>query len=282
MGESYVGVNKKQINPILGLTPLFSLYLVLSNPKQNVSRRFFLAALTIGRCRLMRLKNAALMLALSVISLSSGSAFATALEDASSDLMGPPISRQAKSAPVPGESVSMMTPAPSAAPVQISELPPAAYVAGVDNELFRRKLGLVSGYIQSYNKRLAWNDVSNIAQAIVQYSDRYSIDFRLLTSLIAIESGFRANAISSSGAIGMGQLKPDTAHWLGVVDPYNPVDNIAGTARFLSWLVNRYKGNLEFALSAYYQGPGFVDKNGIAPVCMPYLEKVNRALGPMM
>lgn len=80
----------------------------------------------------------------------------------------------------------------------------------------------------------------------------------------------------------MGQLKPDTAHWLGVVDPYNPVDNIAGTARFLAWLMHRYNGNLEMTLAAYYQGPGFVDKNGIAPVCMPYLEKVNRALGPLM
>jgi len=227
----------------------------------------------------MRFKNAALMLALSVTVLASGSAWATASEDPGSDAAGPP---------VPGAALMNATTLNAAAitstagPVQISELPPAPYLAGANNELSRQKMGMVVGYIQGYNKRLGLNDMSNIAQAIVQYSERYSIDFRLLTSLIAIESGFRSDAISSSGAIGMGQLKPDTAHWLGVVDPYNPVDNIAGTARFLSWLVNRYKGNLEFALSAYYQGPGFVDKNGIAPVCMPYLEKVNKALGPMM
>jgi hypothetical protein len=226
----------------------------------------------------MRFINAALTLALSLTLISSGSAWATALEDGASDSAGPPVSRMGP--PIPGASMQAMS--ISEPPLQISELPAAPYIAGANNEQFRQKMGLVVGYIQSYNKRLAWDDTSSIAQAIVQYSERYSIDFRLLTSLIAIESGFRRDVVSSSGAIGMGQLKPDTAHWLGVVDPYNPVDNIAGTARFLAWLVHRYNGNLEFALSAYYQWPGFVDKNGIAPVCMPYLEKVNRALGPMM
>jgi len=230
----------------------------------------------------MRLKYAALMLAFSLTVSNLGSSWATALEDAGIDSMGPPASRNSTmNPPVPGATDAMLAPS-SSAPVQISELPPAPYMAGVNNDLYRQKMGLVISFIQSYNKRLAWDNISNIAQAIVQYSDRYNIDFRLLCSLIAIESGFRSDAVSSSGAIGMGQLKPDTAHWLGVVDPYNPVDNIAGTARFLSWLVRRYNGNLEFALAAYYQGPGFVDKKGVAPVCLPYLEKVNRALGPLM
>ena len=231
----------------------------------------------------MRYTKAALVLALSLTVVSSTSAWATVQEDSSSDPSGPPVvlssamGGKSMGAPVPGDVMSVAEP-----PIQISELPSAPYVVGSNNEQVRQRLGQVVGYIQTYNKRLVWTDVSNIAQAIVQYSERYSIDYRLLTSLIAIESGFRRDVVSSSGAIGMGQLKPDTAHWLGVVDPYDPVDNIAGTARFLSWLVHRYNGNLEFALSAYYQGPGFVDKNGVAPVCVPYLEKVNRALGPLM
>jgi soluble lytic murein transglycosylase-like protein len=170
----------------------------------------------------------------------------------------------------------------AAEPIQISEATPAPFIAAQTSDLMRRKAGMVAGYIQTYNKRLAMDEIGNISQAIVQYSDRYGVDYRLLTSIIAIESAFRRDAISSSGAIGMGQLKPDTARWLGVLNPYDPVDNIAGTARFLSWLVKRYNGNLEYALSAYYQGPGSVDRNGITPVCMPYLEKVNRALGPLM
>lgn len=207
--------------------------------------------------------------ALSVVLLGSmfcvnpASAYATASEDAANDTMGP-------------------EPAQLAEPLQISEVPAGPYFAAESTDQLRRKVLSVTSYIQSYNRRLAADEVGNISQAIVQYSERYGVDYRLLTSLIAIESSFRRDAVSSSGAIGMGQLKPATAKWLGVMNPYDPVDNIAGTARFLAWLVKRYNGKLEYALSAYYQGPGFVDRNGIAPVCMPYLEKVNRALGPLM
>jgi len=206
---------------------------------------------------------ASAVLLCSFVCLNPSSAFATASEDAASGAIGP-------------------EPAKLAEPLQISEVPTGPYFAAESTDLLRRKLLLVSNYIQSYNRRLAADEVGNISQAIVQYSERYGVDYRLLTSLIAIESSFRRDAVSSSGAIGMGQLKPATAKWLGVMNPYDPVDNIAGTARFLSWLVKKYNGKLEYALSAYYQGPGFVDRNGIAPVCMPYLEKVNRALGPLM
>jgi soluble lytic murein transglycosylase-like protein len=171
---------------------------------------------------------------------------------------------------------------PKEAPVQISEAPASPLAAGRATDQFRKQAAVVAGYIANYNKKLAWSDVSAISDAIVQYSNRYGVDYRLLTSIIAVESSFRRDVVSSSGAIGMGQLKPDTAKWLGVLDPYDPVDNIAGTARFLSWLVRKYNGNLESALSAYYQGPGYVDRNGITPVCFPYLQKVNRALGGLM
>jgi soluble lytic murein transglycosylase-like protein len=160
-------------------------------------------------------------------------------------------------------------------PIQISEALGPAYRP---SNAFQKQVGLVSSYIATRNRALSPDEINSIAQAIVDYSNRYGIDYRLLTSLISVESSFRRNAVSPSGAIGMGQLKPDTAKWLGVLDPYDPVDNIAGTARFLAWLVRKYNGNLEAALSAYYQGPGFVDRNGVTDVCMQYLEKINRAL----
>lgn len=171
---------------------------------------------------------------------------------------------------------------PTALPVQISEAPPTPSVAPDSIRQMSAEVSRVANYIASYNKRLDSQETAGIAQAIVHFSNRYGVDYRLLTSLIAVESSFRKDVVSSSGAIGMGQLKPDTARWLGVLNPYDPVDNIAGTARFLSWLVRKYNGNLEYALSGYYQGPGYVDRNGITPVCMPYLQKINRALGSLM
>lgn len=214
-----------------------------------------------------------------LMGLQPSAAWATAAEEPSS-------SSQVTSAPkntAPITEVAIMSePQGPAEPVQISELPTSPYIAGQVSGLSQRKAATVINYIQNYNRKISSDEAGFLSQAIVNYSERYGVDYRLLTSLIAIESAFRRDAISSSGAIGMGQLKPKTARWLGVVDPYNPEDNIAGTARYLSWLVKRYNGNLEYALSAYYQGQGFVDRNGVAPVCMPYLVKVNRALGALL
>jgi hypothetical protein len=178
------------------------------------------------------------------------------------------------------ESVSLTD---SSEVLQISEAALSTpFMAAENTELLRQKVLMVTSYVQSYNSKLPSTEIGSIAEAIVRYSDRYGVDYRLLTSLIAIESAFRRDAVSSSGAIGMGQLKPTTAKWLGVVNPYDPVDNIAGTARFLGWLVRKYNGNLEYALSAYYQGPGYVDRNGVSAVCLPYLQKVNKALGTLL
>lgn len=153
---------------------------------------------------------------------------------------------------------------------------------GNRNRYGQRQSRSLVGYIQARNRNIASDEAFGFAQAIMQFSGQYGVDYRLLTSIIAIESSFRRDAVSSSGAIGMGQLKPDTARWLGVSNPYDPVDNIAGTARFLAWLLHKYNGNLEYVVSAYYQGPGHVDKNGISPVCRPYLQKVNNALGGLL
>lgn len=152
-----------------------------------------------------------------------------------------------------------------------------------ESSSFHNKYGqYLTNYIQNYNKRLTWDQASLISQSILRFSQRYNVDFRLITGLIAIESSFRSDVVSSSGAIGLGQLKPATAKWMGVVNPYDPVDNIAGTTRFLSWLLKKYDGSLDHALSAYYQGPGHVDRNGITPNCEPYLQKMNRVLATMI
>ncbi|MGE0199667.1 MAG: lytic transglycosylase domain-containing protein [Candidatus Melainabacteria bacterium] len=133
-------------------------------------------------------------------------------------------------------------------------------------------------FIQRYNKKLAWEEASGIARAILSASRYYKVDARLMTSLFAVESSFRTDAISSSGAIGLGQLKPDTARWLGVNNPYDPIDNALGSTRYVAWLAQRYNGSWDHALSAYFQGQGTIDRNGITNACIPYLTKINAVL----
>jgi hypothetical protein len=86
----------------------------------------------------------------------------------------------------------------------------------------------------------------------------------LFRSNIAVESAFNPEAESQVGAIGLGQLMPDTADALGV-DPHDPEDNLRGSARYLLAQLESF-GSAELALAAYNAGPEAVRKyDGIPP-----------------
>ncbi|XDD52297.1 lytic transglycosylase domain-containing protein [Leptospira sp. WS92.C1] len=118
----------------------------------------------------------------------------------------------------------------------------------------------------------------NLAEIIRKESEKNHLDPSLVQSVIKAESGFKANAVSPKGAIGLMQLMPSTANLLGVDDPSDPAENVAGGTKFLSDLMNKYK-NLDHALAAYNAGPGAVDRyGGIPPYkeTQKYVEKVKK------
>lgn len=84
---------------------------------------------------------------------------------------------------------------------------------------------------------------------------------------IEIESAYDPRALSGAGAIGLGQLMPDTARALGV-DPHDPRQNLDGSARYLLMMLDRF-GDSRLALAAYNAGPEAVDRHGGIP---PYRE----------
>jgi soluble lytic murein transglycosylase-like protein len=103
----------------------------------------------------------------------------------------------------------------------------------------------------------------------------------LLRSVVKQESGFRPCAISSKGAMGLMQLMPETADEFGVDNPFDPVANLDGGARFLKQLLNRYGGDLPKALGAYNAGPARVDAAAGVPAIPETVDYVRQILAAL-
>ena len=96
-------------------------------------------------------------------------------------------------------------------------------------------------------------------------------EWRLLYQAnIEIESAYNPNARSRVGAVGLGQLMPETASDLGV-DPHDWRQNLDGSARYLLMMLVRF-GDARLALAAYNAGPDAVTRYGGIP---PYRETQN-------
>lgn len=87
----------------------------------------------------------------------------------------------------------------------------------------------------------------------------------LVVAVIATESAGRPKARSSAGARGLMQLMPATAARFGVKKIEDPSENIAGGTKYLSNLLERFKGDSLLALAAYNAGEGAVERAGGVP-----------------
>jgi len=93
----------------------------------------------------------------------------------------------------------------------------------------------------------------------------FGLPTSLLDALIAQESRYNPNAISHAGAMGMAQIMPGTARYLGLYSPFDAVANIRAGARYLREQLNRFSGRADLALAAYNAGPGRVQKTWAVP-----------------
>ena len=95
-------------------------------------------------------------------------------------------------------------------------------------------------------------------------------------AMIKVESNYTQGAVSHAGALGLAQLMPGTATYLGV-DPADPIENLDGGARYLLEQMAAF-GSLELALAAYNAGPEAVRKYDGVP---PYAETQSHILKVM-
>ncbi len=100
---------------------------------------------------------------------------------------------------------------------------------------------------------------------IRRVAQRHALDERLLASLVEVESGFRADAVSPRGARGLMQLMPATGRQYGLAEAFDPEANLDAGARYLKDLQHQFRGNLEHTLAAYLVGPTTVTRWGSVP-----------------
>ncbi len=100
------------------------------------------------------------------------------------------------------------------------------------------------------------------ADLIRRVAQEAGVSAQLLHAVIATESGFDVRAVSRKGAQGLMQLMPATAQRFGVVDPFDPAQNIAGGAAYLRWLLDLFGGDVQLALAAYNAGEAAVIQAG--------------------
>ena len=127
-----------------------------------------------------------------------------------------------------------------------------------------------------------------LAKHLVDLCWKYQFDPAFILSLIRAESAFKNTVVSHAGAVGLMQVMPETAKYLGkkfnipykrVRDLKNPFINMELGITYLYFLRKKYSGSLEHFLAAYNAGPGRVDKavrrNRFRPrVTKPFIEKI--------
>ena len=107
-------------------------------------------------------------------------------------------------------------------------------------------------------------DVNSVKATIVKHAIEMGVDPAIALSIARTESGFRHEARSSHGAVGVFQLMPSTARRMGY-NPYSLNENIKAGITYYKKMYNMF-GSVELALAAYNAGPGNVKRyNSIPP-----------------
>jgi LysM repeat protein len=117
-------------------------------------------------------------------------------------------------------------------------------------------------------------------QLIVTEAQRFGVPPAFALAVAWQESGWRQEVVSSAGAVGVMQLMPATGAWVAEAMLGTPVDihdtthNVRAGVRLLAHYLQRYDGDRELVLAAYYQGQDATDRHGIYGVTRPYIASI--------
>ncbi len=107
------------------------------------------------------------------------------------------------------------------------------------------------------------DDLVRFREQFQRYGEEYGLDWRLVAAVAFQESRLNPEARSSRGAVGLMQLLPDTAAYVGVDDATAVDANILAGVRYLAYLRDEVfddealddQARQQFMLAAYNAGP---------------------------
>jgi hypothetical protein len=104
--------------------------------------------------------------------------------------------------------------------------------------------------------------LAKYAPVIQDCAKRHGVPVELICGVILQESGGNHRAVSHAGAKGLMQLMPATAKRFGVVNSFDPKQNIEGGTKYLRFLMDKFGGDYRLALAGYNAGENNVEKYG--------------------
>ena len=130
-------------------------------------------------------------------------------------------------------------------------------------------------------------DRAVLRSTFLRFSRMVGVPSDLAMALAWQESGWQRHKVSSTRAVGVMQLMPDTVDFVSTIllglpyrlDPRDPVANIRMGTRFLRYLLDANGGNVDRALASYYQGLRSVREHGMLDETRRFVANVKALRG---
>jgi soluble lytic murein transglycosylase-like protein len=188
----------------------------------------------------------------------------------------------------PADQVAAPTLAASSAPATATDAPAAADVLAVDDAAPASATAAppvdapATQPAVSPAAALVPPERLHLEPVLTQAARDYGLPVDLILAQAWAESGWRTDAVSNKGAVGVLQIMPKAVDFISTrllkldqhLDPRDPAANARMGARFMRHLLDRLDGDLRQALIAYNQGLSGLFRKGPVPAAESYADKV--------
>lgn len=149
----------------------------------------------------------------------------------------------------------------------------------------------VRAHLEEARVPLSDAEIVELLAIVERCSERFALDPLAVLAVIQVESGFDRTAVSSKGAMGLMQLRLETAQevaealgveWTSDEMVFDPETNVLLGTCYLRYLLDRFE-DPDAAFAAFNAGPSRIEVRRIAarPIPLRYPDRVWRALSDL-